>query len=116
MFRDVATAINAAILCSESVVDFWDPVVFHNEISALCSFWLSGNFYVNKDCPDSILNQYETVMRSGNTTIFSMLTNLLSSNDTNILAAPNNIICSDTQVLALFSDIETTLSSGTSGS
>ena len=116
MFRDMATAINASILCSNTLVDFWDTVIFHNEISALCGLCLTGNFYVNKDCPDSILNQYETVMRTGNTTIFSMLTNLLSSNDTNILAAPNNIICSDTQVLALFSDIETTLSSGTGGS
>lgn len=115
MFGDMATAINAAILCSESTVEFWDPVMFRNEISALCSFWISGDFYVNKDYPDNVLNQYETTIRSGNTTIYSTLTNLLSSKTTNILAAPTNIICSDTQVLALFSDDVTTLSSGTTG-
>lgn len=111
LFSDMADIINAAIVCSDTIVDFYSPVSFHNHVSAYDGFWLSGNFYVNKDMSDIELNQYETLMKSGNTTIYSTIKNLLSSNNTNIIAAPTNIICSDTQVLAKFTDASTTLSS-----
>ena len=111
LFGDLAEVINDAILCSSTIVDFYSPITFHNTVSALCSFWLSGNFYVNKDVPDNIVKNFETVMRSGDTTIFSVVKNMLSSNDMNILAAPTNIICSDTQILAEFTDARTTLRS-----
>lgn len=111
LFGDMANAINAAIVCSDAIVDFYSPVTFHNNLFALCGFYLSGDFYVNKDVDDTQLNQYETIMRSGDTTIFSVNRNLLSSTVENIIAAPSNIICSATQILAKFSDAETFLSS-----
>lgn len=111
LFGDLAEVINAAILCSSTIVDFYSPITFHNTVSALCSLWLSGNFYVNKDVPDYVVQNFETVMRSGDTTIFSVVRNMLSSNTMNILAAPTNIICSDTQILAEFTDARTILRS-----
>ena len=55
LFGDLAEVINDAILCSSTIVDFYSPITFHNTVSALCSFWLSGNFYVNKDVPDNTI-------------------------------------------------------------
>lgn len=110
LFGDMADAINAAIVCSNTNVDFYSPVTFHNHLSALSGFWLSGNFYVNKDVGEELVN-LSTIMRSGNTIIFSINCNLLSSTVENIIAAPSNIICSATQILAKFSDAETFLSS-----
>lgn len=56
LFSDMADIINAAIVCSDTIVDFYSPVSFHNHVSAYDSFWLSGNFYVNKDMTDIELN------------------------------------------------------------
>lgn len=111
LFGDMVDVVNAAIVCSDAVVDFYSPVTFHNHLSALDDFWLSGHFYVNKDVDEEQLVNLSTTMRSGDTTIFSVIRNLLSSSNTNIIAAPTNIICSDTQVLAKFTDEATTLSS-----
>ena len=55
LFGDLAEVINASILCSSTIVDFYSPITFHNTVSALCSLWLSGNFYVNKDVPDYVV-------------------------------------------------------------
>lgn len=111
LFSDMADIINADIVCSDTIVDFYSPVTFHNHLSALNDFWLSGNFYVNKDVDEDQLVNLSTIMRSGDTTIYSTIKNILSSKNTNIIAAPTNIICSDTQVLAKFTDEATTLSS-----
>lgn len=111
LFGDLADIANAEILCSQTIVDFYSPITFHNNVSALCGFWISGDFYVNKDCPDTIFQNYETILKSGNTTIYSVLTNILSSPETNLIASPTNIICSNTQLLAKFTDLETILTS-----
>ncbi len=118
------------LVCSDTLVDFWVPITFHNNVTMLSGLTLSGNFYLNKDLPESELINYQTLMRNGQQTLYSYSNdrsgsgglgtttlcseyanvlcayaqNNIYAKDTNTLLAKRNIICSDTQLLASFID------------
>ena len=72
-------------------VHFWNNIYFHNPVYMYNGLNLTGNFYVNKDVPDSELANYETVLRSGGNTLYSVTENTLSAPTTNVYSNTLNL-------------------------
>lgn len=102
-YGEVKDDIIGAILCSDTCVVFNDPVVFNNPVTMLCGLELSGDLCVNSDIPLDE-NPYVMYVNMHSNTFCAFTTNTLHAEDTNIIQAPNNIICSLTQTLADFHD------------
>ena len=64
--------------------NFWNNVYFYTPAYMYNSLELSGNFYVNKDTPDSDLANYEILLRSNKNTFYAISENILSSPTTSV--------------------------------
>ena len=71
------------------VFNFWNNVDFSKRVYMYNSLELSGNFYMNKDAPDSDLANYEILLRSNKNTFYAISENILSSPTTSVYS--NNI-------------------------
>ena len=125
------------LLCSDTFVDFYAPITFHDGISVYNGAWISGNFYVNLGINDETLENYETLIRNGKniiqsigdgslvssavegdeplssgvTMLCSQYANILSAGFQNVFQSFSNVICSNTHHLATFSDGQILLNS-----
>ena len=105
-YDNIKTDILSSILCSGTTVNFYDTVNFTSTVYFLDGVHISGDFFLNISSDDRTIseNDWTTYMKNNNQYFVSLVNNYLSSGIANILQAPLNIICSDTQILATFSD------------
>lgn len=102
------------------ITNFEIPVLMEDALSVLSGFWLSGNFFLNKEFSDEAVRNFKMEVKTGNVSISSMndikliagTSNYLSSQVANYIKAPTSIICSDTQILAKFNNGEVFLQNG----
>lgn len=105
-YDNVKTNILSAILSSGNTVNFYDTVNFTSTVYFLDGVHISGDFFLNISSDDQTVsdNDWTTHMKNNNQYFTSLVTNYLSAGQSNIFQSPLNIICSDIQTLATFSD------------
>lgn len=124
--KDLKNVINDFLVrppesSGNNTINFEVPVLMGDSLSVLSGFWLSGNFFLNKEFSDEAVRDFKMEVKTGNVSISSMndikllarTSNYLSSRIANYITAPTSIICSDTQILAKFSNGEVFLQNGT---
>ena len=86
-YGDMVSSIIHEIVGSEDdhkTWHFWTTSYFHDDVYMYSGLNLSGNFYVNIDVPDEILNNYETIIRANRNILFGKTENILSAPTTNV--------------------------------
>lgn len=105
-YDNIKTNILSSILSSGRPVDFYDTVNFTSTVYFLDGVHVSGDFFVNISSDDQTVsdNDWTTYMKNNNQYFTSLVANYLSAGQSNVFQSPLNVICSDTQTLATFSD------------
>ena len=105
-YGDVKTNILSSVLSSGTPINFYDTVNFTSTVYFLDGIHISGDFFLNISSDDRIIseNDWTTCMKNNNQSFMSLINNYLSAGMANIFQSPINIICSDIQTLATFTD------------